>query len=407
MAKRYYPEISNRTKSQNALLKADALFKTLTEIIKRDAVNYYGVAIVSERQLAKDLNIDRSVVHRTYEQLRKAGLLERNAGSKRYIIRPALNSPNMIYPCIGIVLPMSCSEYLATPGSHQRRQLIYNAIVDRAAELKFGTIPLQLPQKNTPLEDIQKFLSTTLPRVNGIIHLGDRGGDEHDISLEKMLEHEEIPQVFISSWTDYEHIGSVQSDIASAVNAVSHYLKEFGHKKIGLVSLFKKRKNAPCHYTMEDMSELKPYLNSAGMETRDEWMFNGISNEVGIREALRGWFNKLIEQPEYPTVFLCKRDLIALELISQIKESGYNVPGDFSVVGMQDIKEAETSDPPLTTLRQPMYDSGFYAVNMLFDFIQHGAKKCVRLKKLPMTLIARNSVSSCHNFNFSIAMGDD
>lgn len=406
MVKRYYPDISNIIKSQNTLLTANVLYEILTETIRRDAINYYGVAIVAERQLAGDLNIDRSTIHRIYEQLRETGLLERRPGSRRYLVSPVSRPQSLVYPCIGIVLPMSCSEYLATPSSHQRRQIIYTGIVDRAAELEFGTIPLKLPDKNASIQDIQKYLSTTLPRLSGIIHLGDRGRDEHDIPLEKMLEHQEVPQVFISSWTDHEYIGAIQNDIASAANAVAHYLKEFGHKKIGLVSTYKKRHNSSCHYTIEDMSELRPYLSAAGMEIRNEWMLNGIPLEKDTGKALLEWFNRLMKQPEYPTAFLCKQDITALELMSQIQGAGYDVPGDFSIVGMQDVREAETANPSLTTLRQPMYDSGVYAVNMLFDFIQHGAENCVRRKELPMTLIARNSVANCNYYRRAPALGD-
>jgi DNA-binding LacI/PurR family transcriptional regulator len=404
MAKRYYPNISSKIKSHNDSLKADDIYEILMETIRRDAVNYHGFAIVSERKLAEDLKVDRSVIHRIYEQLKKIGLLERNINGRRYFVCPVRNNRSATFPCIGIVLPMNCSEYFAISGSYHSRQMIYNGIVDRATELEFSTIPLLLPDINAAEDEIKKYLSVTLPRVDGIIHLGDRGKDVYDNCLAKMLEHWEVPQVFVSSWTEFKNIGSVQSNIGLAVNTLSHYLKEFGHKKVGLISSFMKRNKSLCHYTIEDMSGLKVYLSSAGMDVRDEWMLNGIPHGVNVREALWNWFNKLITQPEFPTVFLCKRDIIALELMQQIQKCGYDIPKDFSVIGMQNIKDSENSSPPLTTLRQPMYESGVHAVNMIFDFIQNGVENCETVKKLPMTLVERNSVGCCSHFDLSLAL---
>lgn len=409
MANRYHPDIDFEKLQNGKKLTADLLYKQLTIAIRRDAIENKDMAIVSERQLGNELEIDRSVVHRVYERLKAAGLLQRASGTRKYILCPIRNASVKDYPCLGIVFPMRFSDYITMIESRQRRQSVYNGIVDRAAELGFSTYPIMLPEVNASEEKIQKYFKTILPRVRGIIHLGDRGKIEFDSPLKQLLEHDEVPQVFISSWTTFKYIGSVSYDTASAVNCIAHYLKEFGHRKLGIVKAFRNRQHALCHYDMNSMSELEQLFRGTDMEVRKEWTFSGIlQSEVStdnLDDALAKWFDELFKQQEYPTAFWCRGDFVAMKLISHIRRLGYNVPGDFSVIGMDDTREAENCNPPLTTLRQPMYDSGVYAVNMLFDFIQHGARNCVRSQRLPMTLVARNSVAHCSKLTeISIAM---
>lgn len=397
---RYSPEIAISPEAQDEKSwSADMLYEALTVAIRRDGVNYNGLAIVSERQLAEQLRIDRSLVHRVYERLKSTGLLSRSEGGRRYFLSSPGGQNRAAYPVLGILLPIRFSEYITLTEARQRRQSIYNGLVDRAAELGFATIPLRLPPPDAAAAEIQQYLAATLPRINGIIHLGDRGM-EHDLPLAQLWKHREMPQVCVSCWTDFDYIGSVSYDSEAAVNSITHYLKEFGHKRIGVIMPIRKREHVLCHYDMDDGDELKSLFEAAGMNVRAEWIFNGELAQLGdfrkqLDSQLQKWFEELVRQKDYPTAFWCRGDLAALTLMRVIRQAGYRVPEDFSVIGMDDVREAETSTPALTTLRQPNYDSGVYAVNMLYDIIRHGAENCTLQKKLPMTLVARASVAAC------------
>ncbi len=397
---RYNPEITLPPEEVDAKgWSADTLYDALTVAIRRDGINYNGFSIVSERRLAGRIGADRSLVHRVYERLRSIGLLARPDGARRYFLASTGNRAAAAYPVIGILLPIRFSEYITLTEARQRRQSIYNGIVDRAAELGFATMPLRLPPPEASNAEIQQYLASTLPRVNGIIHLGDRGVP-HDPPLAQLWKHREIPQVCVSCWTDLDYIGSVSYDAGAAVNSVAHYLKEFGHKKVGIVMPLKKRDRVRCHYDMDDTDELKSLFETAGMEIRSEWIFNGSLGQLGdfrkqLDRQLQKWFETLLRQDDCPTAFWCRGDLAALSLVRLIQQADYRVPDDFSVIGMDDVREAETGTPALTTLRQPNYDSGVYAVNMLYDVIRYGAENSVLTKKLPMTLIARGSVGTC------------
>jgi DNA-binding LacI/PurR family transcriptional regulator len=80
---------------------------------------------------------------------------------------------------------------------------------------------------------------------------------------------------------------------------------------------------------------------------------------------------ELARDPELTAVFVAN-DQMALGLIRALHESGREVPGDVSVVGFDDIPEAEFFIPPLTTVRQDFQAIGRGSVGLLLDAMTLG-----------------------------------
>lgn len=66
-----------------------------------------------------------------------------------------------------------------------------------------------------------------------------------------------------------------------------------------------------------------------------------------------------------PTAVLCANDVIALAISARLSQLGFVIPDDISVVGYDDIDGAQLSAMPLTTIRQPQYDIGHAAAEMV------------------------------------------
>jgi DNA-binding LacI/PurR family transcriptional regulator len=81
--------------------------------------------------------------------------------------------------------------------------------------------------------------------------------------------------------------------------------------------------------------------------------------EFGLRVAV---------DPEVTAVF-CANDHMALGLLRALREAGRHVPDDISVVGFDDIPEAEFFGPPLTTVRQDFDEVGRRALRALVETI--------------------------------------
>ena len=76
------------------------------------------------------------------------------------------------------------------------------------------------------------------------------------------------------------------------------------------------------------------------------------------------------------TAIVCGSDLMALGAIRAVRDAGRQVPRDVSVVGYDDSPLIAFTDPPLTTLRQPVQGMGEAAVRALVDEIagQHAPR---------------------------------
>jgi len=68
---------------------------------------------------------------------------------------------------------------------------------------------------------------------------------------------------------------------------------------------------------------------------------------------------------------LCGNDLIALGVYKAVHELGINIPEDIAVVGYDDIYMAGMLEPELTTVRQPAYEMGYKAAELVIKCINH------------------------------------
>ena len=103
----------------------------------------------------------------------------------------------------------------------------------------------------------------------------------------------------------------------------------------------------------------------------DRFVFSGdLKRETGYEIAK--W---LIADQHFPRALFVENDLMALGAIQGIKESELRVPDDIAVVGFDDISFASFPEIGLTTVRQPKYEMGKLAANILLDSIIKSTKE--------------------------------
>jgi LacI family transcriptional regulator len=76
---------------------------------------------------------------------------------------------------------------------------------------------------------------------------------------------------------------------------------------------------------------------------------------------------ELLSKTKDITAICCGNDNIAIGAMSAIKEKGYRIPEDISVIGVGDSHGAMFADPPLTTLAVPRYEMGKMAVDIIVE----------------------------------------
>ncbi len=96
----------------------------------------------------------------------------------------------------------------------------------------------------------------------------------------------------------------------------------------------------------------------------------------------------------YPDIdgLIATSDNEAIGAINAVKAAGKKVPDDIKVLGFADLDIVKYFDPPLSVMRQPLYEMGSAAVEMLIERINNGPVKPVRTKVFKTELIPRGSV---------------
>jgi LacI family transcriptional regulator len=79
----------------------------------------------------------------------------------------------------------------------------------------------------------------------------------------------------------------------------------------------------------------------------------------------------LLASEPRPTAVFCANDLLALGLMRGLAKQGIRVPENIAVVGYDDVDFANVLSPPLTTIRQPKYELGYKAAQLLLEETQH------------------------------------
>jgi DNA-binding LacI/PurR family transcriptional regulator len=96
------------------------------------------------------------------------------------------------------------------------------------------------------------------------------------------------------------------------------------------------------------------------------------------------------------TAVFVANDQMALGMLRAFQEAGINVPRDVSVVGFDDIPEAEFFSPPLTTVRQDFAALGRNSIGVLLDQIEDDTSHPPPRVVVPASLIVRSSTTAAY-----------
>ncbi len=194
----------------------------------------------------------------------------------------------------------------------------------------------------------------------------------------------ESPLVVVDGVSDDHFLECIVfSNEGSAWRAVRH-LVDCGHKRIGYLAGKLRIRNFPLRERGYERA-----LVEAGLPVCERYrvMLGTDSPEEAYRDML-AWLD---EGPELPTAFFADNDTLAVGAIRALIERGYDVPGEVSVVGFDDLEYAAVMQPPLTTIHVPRFDIGRMAVRKIVEQAENPAPyTCVT--HVSTALVKRDSV---------------
>ncbi|TMG41838.1 MAG: LacI family transcriptional regulator [Chloroflexi bacterium] len=176
------------------------------------------------------------------------------------------------------------------------------------------------------------------------------------------LRRDRFPFVLVNRGSRGANDLAVLVDNEVGVAEVIEHLVGLGHRRIGIVAgpqttmTGQQRLAAARASLREHRVKLDPALVAVA---------EAFSQEAGYRAARR-----LVLATEPPTAIFGANDLIALGVLRAIREVGLECPDHISLVGFNDIPQAEFFGPPLTTVHVPQRDMGTQAATMLIAQIE-------------------------------------
>lgn len=175
-------------------------------------------------------------------------------------------------------------------------------------------------------------------RVDGVALIASEIETE---SIESLI-HNRVPLVTMDRRITGPGLSDVLIDNTSGMNQAIKHLKDLGHKEIGFIG----GTIGPAISDHRAQGFIKS-MKKHGLTVNPKFMHPGNYRIPGGEAAMTA----LLHLSNRPTAVLTANDLTAIGALRAIHHHGMTVPGDFSVIGFDDIDLSDIVHPPLTTLR--------------------------------------------------------
>lgn len=315
-----------------------------------------GIATVS-RVLNGRANVADATRDRVLEAIRtlnyRPSSVARNLSLRRTlvigVVMPFLTEASPIERVRGIVTALAASPYdlaLFDVESAERQQRAFRLLAD--AHRTDGLLVLSLIP---PDDEVRRLRSSAIPCV-----LVD-------------ARHDDLPSVVID-------------DVAGGELA-TRYLVELGHRRVAFIG---DKPQDPFRFqsSRDRTNGYERALAAASIPVRPEYVREGTQN----RQVARSIAEELLRLPEPPTAIFAASDVQALGVLEAARGLGVAVPERLSVIGFDDIEIASYAG--LTTVRQPLFDSGRRGAELLLQALQ-GQPLPARVETLSLDLIVRGT----------------
>lgn len=223
--------------------------------------------------------------------------------------------------------------------------------------------------------------------VDGIITVG-LGADHPEVG---QIRRSGIPYVVVDS-TALPDEPAIEVDDEGGARLAAEHLVGLGHRQFLVIGIEPPSASSgiePAGVTARRQRGYRAGLATAGLDLTDDDMVVGpASMEGGIDAFRRAW-----AAGARPTAVLAMSDAMAIGAMRAARDLGLRVPEDVSVVGYDDVDVAQFTDPPLTTVHQPIRRKGEEAVRLLLAGGRHRDEGSLEQQLLETRLVVRGTTA--------------
>lgn len=244
---------------------------------------------------------------------------------------------------IGLVLPD-----LQNPIFPAFAEIIGVSLVQR------GLVPVLCTRTSDGVSEAHYIEMLLAQQAGGIIFVGSSYADAGPEQC-RQLNERKLPVVLINAADENLGVPRVCVDDAVAAEQALTHLAGLGHKRVGLIL-------GPGGH-VPSARKLAGFARFFEARGETEWR-RWVHHTVFTVEGGRGAAHRLLNDAQV-TALVCASDALALGAIRAARKMGRQIPRDVSVIGFDDSAYMGVTDPPLTTVRQPVKAMAAAAVGAL------------------------------------------
>lgn len=190
-----------------------------------------------------------------------------------------------------------------------------------------------------------------------------------------------VPVVCVDRRLPNVPLDTVVADNVRGADAATTHLLELGHRRVGFVE-----GRPQLSTSRERLLGYRRALEAHDVTFDEHLVRAGDSRqESGYRLA-----RELLESDAPPTALLVGNNLMTLGALAAIRELGLRMPDDVALIGYDDLPWAAAFEPPLTAVRQPAYEMGRRATELLLRRVEEPAIEPTVVVLQPELIVRRS-----------------
>lgn len=311
-----------------------------------------GQQLPSTKSIAGKLDVSLVTVHRAMQELVTSGVLRRGQGKGTFVHEEYATRSKTAGLRIGMVFHDECSLADSYHGA------ILEGVRQQADELGVDIVLLRFGEdwRNECRGYI--FVNPFPDQLDKPLRFGKTTKTAND----------GLPLIVVGARSRSTLASAIDTDnIAIGRQAVEH-LHALGHRRIGFVG--------GNGVTSNDADRFQGYTDTCerlGIAPFDSMIIR--SQSWRLEESGRAALTKMLSGPHRPTAVFAAGYYFALDVYQCVRELGLSLPGDLSVIGVDDPPSATHLSPSLTTFSQPLIKLGRMAVTELFELAFRGERQ--------------------------------
>lgn len=244
-------------------------------------------------------------------------------------------------------------------------------------EIELGRNGLSLVVATTggdPAAEIRKAQALLDIGMEGLIIVGI----SHDPALGQLIERWQLPTIATSYFDPAYDLPTIGYDNKQATSIALRHLTDLGHKRIAVL-------HGPRAISDRTRARLSG-LDDPGAGVELYFKEDSLSVSGGCRAVAA-----MLDEALPVTAALCLSDVIATGALYELHRRGIAVPGQISVMGLENMPASEMTHPPLSTVRLSVGEMGDAAGQALVAWLEQGIRPQSTL--MPAELIVRGSTA--------------